>query len=229
VEVMMKLLKTMLLSAALVAGTSVLSAAQYRGGVYRNDGYQGPIQNSGAYQQGWRDAQDDASHGRHSSTRVDRYHNDADRAAYDQGYAQGYQAWVNGRNGTYAGQRPYDDADQRPCIDRDRDGDCDRRDDRWRGYGRGNSGYYGQYGGNGNGTQVARQFGFRDGVRDGQNDRASGHSFRPTSDDAYRFASNGYQGQFGSRDQYKHWYRSAYEQGYQQGYSGNGSRYGWRR
>src|SRR5690349_10532069 len=101
----MKTIRMMLLSAALLAGGSVFATAQYTGGVYRNGAYVGQQGvNSEAYQRGWHDGQEDARRGRTSSTRPDHYRNPADRAAYDQGYAQGYQARANGNGQIYNGQ-----------------------------------------------------------------------------------------------------------------------------
>ena len=226
----MRVIRMMLLSAALIAGGSIFAAAQYTGGVYRNGVYVGQQYNSDAYQRGWRDGQEDARHGRQSSTRVDRYHNDADRAAYDQGYAQGYQAWVNSQNGGYYGNgqvyAPNGNGNWRNGRRRDRDRDCDADDPCYGNNGSyypNNGGYYGNGNGYNNGAQVAQQYGYQDGVREGADDRANGHSYRPTNDTGYRLATNGYQAQFGSRDQYKQWYRQAYQQGYQQGYNGNGN------
>jgi hypothetical protein len=101
-------------------------------------------------------------------------------------------------------------------------------------YGRNNgyygNGQYGYYGRGGYGNQAA-QIGYRDGVNDGRNDRATGHSFRPTQDSSYRHASNGYNGAYGSKGAYQQDYRQAYEQGYQAGYGqagyGYGNRAGW--
>ena len=62
-------------------------------------------------------------------------------------------------------------------------------------------------------------------MNDGRNDRATGHSFRPTYDRNYKNATNGYNGAYGNKDAYKQAYRQAYEQGYQAGY-GQGS-YGY--
>jgi hypothetical protein len=249
----MRTIRMMLLSAALVAGGSIFAAAQYTGGVYRNGVYAGQnSNNSEPYQRGWRDAQDDARHGRQSSTRVDRYHNDADRQAYDQGYAQGYQAAVNGQNGGYYGNgngqvysqngRVYAPNGTWQNGRRHRgNGDCDSDDAYCNGYpnpnyrgnnnnngsyypnGTYNGGYYGNGNGYNNGAQVAQQYGYNDGLREGSDDRSTGHSYRPTSDTGYRLATNGYQAQFGSRDQYKQAYRQAYQQGYQQGYNGGGN------
>jgi hypothetical protein len=259
----MRTIRMMLLSAALVAGCSVFAAAQYTGGTYQNGVYVGTQygNNSDAYQRGVRDGQDDARHGRTTSTRHDRYHNDADRQAYDQGYAQGYQSAVNNNGGYYGNGQVYSPNGQvyapngqvyapngrwgrRQRGDRDCDSDdayCNGQPNpNYRGnnnggyYGNngnsypngtynGNGGYYGNgYGYNNNGAQVAQQNGYNDGLREGSDDRANGHSYRATNDPGYRMATNGYQAQFGSRDQYKQWYRQAYEQGYQQGYNGNG-------
>jgi Ni/Co efflux regulator RcnB len=90
-------------------------------------------------------------------------------------------------------------------------------------YGRSNSGAYGR-----GGMNQASQVGYQDGIRDGQNDRATGHSFRPTQDDNYRNASRGYSSVMGDKNQYKSIYRQGYQQGYQQGYgSGGGRRWGF--
>ena len=58
-------------------------------------------------------------------------------------------------------------------------------------------------------------------MNDGQHDRATGHSFRPTHDDNYKNAP-GYSSSMGDRQQYKNTYRQGYEQGYPQGYNGGG-------
>ena len=54
-------------------------------------------------------------------------------------------------------------------------------------------------------------------VNDGSHDRATGHSFRPTHDGAYKHAP-----EYGHpeirRDEYKNIYREAYVRGYQKGY-----------
>jgi hypothetical protein len=87
------------------------------------------------------------------------------------------------------------------------------------GYGPNNGGAYG-----GDINRMAQQNGLRDGANDGQRDRQTGHSFRPTSMDNYKNAP-GYTGTHGSdRDQYKNIYRQAYQQGYQEGYNGGGGR-----
>ena len=82
------------------------------------------------------------------------------------------------------------------------------------GYYGGNYGYYGPAAYSGN----AEQIGFQDGLRDGRNDRMTGHSFRPTHDDNYHNADRGYSGAFGGKQAYKDTYRMGYERGYQEGY-----------
>jgi hypothetical protein len=105
------------------------------------------------------------------------------------------------------------------------------RDDSWHSYNGGNRGYYPYYGGNGyyggnrGGLGQAQSIGYQDGVRDGQNDRATGHSFRPTHDDSYHNADRGYSSAFGDKQTYKNTYRQGYEQGYQRGYNANGGRW----
>jgi hypothetical protein len=60
-------------------------------------------------------------------------------------------------------------------------------------------------------------WGYQDGFNDGSHDRATGHSFRPTHDSAYKRAP-----EYGhppmSRDEYKNVYREAYVRGYEKGY-----------
>jgi hypothetical protein len=60
-------------------------------------------------------------------------------------------------------------------------------------------------------------WGYQDGFNDGTHDRATGHSFRPTHDSAYKRAP-----EYGhppmNRDEYKNLYREAYVRGYEKGY-----------
>jgi len=114
--------------------------------------------------------------------------------AYQTGYNRGYGVNSNGRWGR----------------DRDRAG-----------YGYGNGGY-GNSGYN-RGNNGAQQVGYADGVNDGRQDRQTGHSFRPTQQQAYKNADHNYNQAYGGRQQYKDAYRVAYQQGYQQGYNGGGS------
>ncbi len=109
-------------------------------------------------------------------------------------------------------------------ADRDRDNDRDRDRDNDRVGNRGGYGY-GQYGNGryGNGRfGRGGQVGYQDGLNDGRNDRATGHSFRPTQDSNYRHADHGYSGMFGDKGSYQQSYRDAYMQGYQEGYGAQG-------
>jgi len=141
-------------------------------------------------------------------------------------------ALVAGSSALAAAQQPayqgwgYQDRDRDWDRDHDRDRDRDRDRDWDRDRDRDRDGYYGRYG-NRNYAN-ARQFGYQDGFNDGRNDRATGHSFRPTHDSNYKHADRGYYG-YGDRNYYKQMYRQAYEQGYQQGYNsgGYGRRRGW--
>jgi hypothetical protein len=70
----------------------------------------------------------------------------------------------------------------------------------------------------------AEDVGYRDGINDGQHDRSTGHSFRPTHDDNYKNADRGYHSDMGSKQAYKDSYRRGYERGYQEGYRAHGFR-----
>jgi hypothetical protein len=66
-------------------------------------------------------------------------------------------------------------------------------------------------------ADYAAHWGYRDGFTDGSHDRATGHSFRPTHDGAYKLAPEYGQSPLG-RDEYKTIYREAYVRGYEKGY-----------
>lgn len=67
---------------------------------------------------------------------------------------------------------------------------------------------------------LAYSQGIQDGKMDGQHDRMTGHSYRPTQDDNYRHADRGYSYSMGNKDAYKQQYRNGYMSGYEQGYRG---------
>lgn len=115
----------------------------------------------------------------------------------------------------------HEDQDRHDDHDRDwhRDHDRDRNDNDYRNR---NGGYNGGSYNNGRGGNQAAQIGFEDGRLDGQNDRRTGHSFRPTHDDNYKNASRGYNSSWGDKNQYKQMYRQGYARGYPQGYNGRG-------
>jgi hypothetical protein len=67
-------------------------------------------------------------------------------------------------------------------------------------------------------AQRARSYGYNDGLAEGERDRRTGHSFRPTHSDRYEDASDHGNHDGMSRDQFKGIYREAYFHGYQRGY-----------
>ena len=168
--------------------------------------------NSSAYQDGYRDAQQDRSRSGHYHPRGDRWKGD-DRNAYESGYRAGYGNGQYGYgNGGWNGR------------DRDRDHD---RDGRWNGgYGNGAYGYpSGAYGyGYGRQGGPAAQFGYQDGFSYGQRDASSGKGYNATGSQYYEDADHGYNSRFGDRNSYRQGYRQAYQQGYQDGYYGRGGR-----
>jgi len=67
-------------------------------------------------------------------------------------------------------------------------------------------------------AERARSFGYHDGLAEGERDRVTGHSFRPTHSDRYEDAPD-HGNRYGlSRDEFKSIYREAYLRGYQRGY-----------
>ena len=60
--------------------------------------------------------------------------------------------------------------------------------------------------------------GYADGQYIGQEDRQTGHSYRPHEHDSYKNGDAGYSQFGGDKDTYKSKYRSGYEAGYSQGY-----------
>jgi hypothetical protein len=222
----MKVFRTVLLSAALLGCISLVATAQdwdrdrdhdrdrdrdRQSGWYNNNGYN----NQAAYQQGLHDGREDSQH-----NRVKDHHrkwNGNDRAAYDAGYRAGQQsAYRNGRYYPNGGYYPNQPVYNGPYNNGPYNNGPYNNGPYNNGPYYGNGGYYGN-----NGMQVAQQYGYQDGVNEGSNDRATGHSFRPTHDRGYQLATNGYQPQFGSKQQYQQWYRQAYEQGYNRGYNSN--------
>jgi hypothetical protein len=67
-------------------------------------------------------------------------------------------------------------------------------------------------------AERARTFGYHDGLAEGQRDRMTGHSFRPTHNDRYEDASDHGDHYGMSRREFKSIYRDAYLRGYQRGY-----------
>lgn len=155
-----------------------------------------------AYKEGYEQGRADADNRHVPRPDYNHYREADDRQAFREGYEAGYK-----------GAREHEEHD----FDRDRDHhdeDRDRDNHDWdRDHAASANGGYGSL------ERIARENGFRDGMNDGQKDRATGHSFRPTHDDNYKNAP-GYSSNMGDRQQYKNFYRAAYEQAYPQGYNG---------
>jgi hypothetical protein len=208
----------MFAATAALAGALALPAAAQVG--WRNAQYNGAYNDNKAYQQGYREGQEDRAHGSqvpHNHT----WKNNSDAGAYAAGYRDGYN---NGRTGNWSNNNGWGQNGRSGDNDRWHDRDHDR----WRNQGNwgNNNGRWNNSGSYGNVMRQAQQVGYRDGVNDGQHDRSTGHSFRPTQDDNYKNADRGYTSSYGDKQQYKNAYRQGYEQGYQQGYNGG---HGWRR
>ena len=161
----------------------------------RDDAHRNRVYNDRGYEDGVRQ-------GQHDRGRSSRYNyqtspwqrGDAGyRDAYRRGYEQGYN------QGNSGGGYPYPNGTYTG------------------GYGR-NYPYSSQRGY----SNQALNLGLQDGRMDGQNDRATGHSYRPTEDSNYKHADRGYNSAYGNKDSYKQEYRNGYLQGYQQGYGNQG-------
>ncbi|MFB3815031.1 MAG: hypothetical protein ACE14L_13060 [Terriglobales bacterium] len=145
------------------------------------------------YERGVRDGRNDREHHRQFRIRDRRWNDRGDRNAYLAGYRAGYGHSGYGWDGGY-------DRDRRWGYPDDR-----RRGGSW-GY---NQGY-----------QHAYNTGYQDGLLLGQNDRRTGHSYRPTEHAAYKDADHNYSLVGGDKQTYKNEYRNGYNRGYQAGYNG---------
>src|SRR5206468_1328122 len=111
-EEMMKFLRLLLISVALIAGNSVLSFAQGQRperGHRDNDGDKDRDgnhdrddnrnwQNSAAYQDGLKFGRKDGEHNKRNHSDHKRWKSDNDRRAYDAGYNRGYRDATGNRN-----------------------------------------------------------------------------------------------------------------------------------
>jgi len=109
-------------------------------------------------------------------------------------YGEDAYAYRYGGTGVYRDQR-YDSRGYDP-----------RGDDQRGEYGRGWS------------NNPAYETGFRDGLEKGRDDASHRRSFDVNRQSWYRSADRGYDGRFGSRNEYERLYRDAFEQGYARGY-----------
>lgn len=79
---------------------------------------------------------------------------------------------------------------------------------------------------------VAREHGFRDGMKDGRDASRERDRFNPQNSGDWQKGTNGYEGRYGNKNAYKQAYRDAYVQGYRNGYGDRrnvrNNRSGWR-
>lgn len=151
-------------------------------------------------------------------------HDDTYRDSYRRGYEAGFKDGQAGRNrrydrrdvervlGTSLGN-VYDDDNYN-----DRDYRYDRRDNRRYDDRRYNDVY-----------SVAQQNGYRDGIRQGQEDRARRRGYDADNSSEYRNALRGYRSEYGNRAAYQRAYREGFVRGYDEGYrrSTNTGRFPW--
>ncbi len=216
-----------IVAAAALSMGAVAANAQWRGDRdHDNDdrGWRGDNRSydQRAYRQGLEHGREDRSRNRHYNYRThdwnrgDSSYRGAYQRGYDQGYNQGYANGAYGNDypyGRYPHNYPYGGYPSNYPY-----GNYP--------YPQGRRGGYGGYGGYGNPGNIGYSQGLQDGRYDGQHDRDTGHSYRPTEDSNYKHADRGYSSSFGDKNMYKQDYRSGYLAGYQQGY---GQGYGRRR
>jgi hypothetical protein len=93
------------------------------------------------------------------------------------------------------------------------------------GYPSSRGGYPGSYPGSrgpvGRYTSPAADNGYRDGYAAGRDDARDRDRYDPVRSSRYRSGDHGYNGRYGSRDEYKREYRAAFQRGYDQGFREN--------
>jgi hypothetical protein len=177
----------------------ILGAAMLSGSVFAGAQMMVPMQpapyqdydDRRAFKDGYKQGVFDARNGRRADLNCDRFHyRDADDVRY---YREGYIRGFREVRGEWR--------DEWVRGDRDRDGDRDgNRDRNWV-------------------ADYARRMGKQDGLNDGMSDRRTGHSYRPTHDNSYKHADNGYEFRFGNKNDYKAFYREGYARGYEEGWN----------
>ncbi len=169
----------------------------------------------------------------------------ATQYGYDEGYRQGLRVGedhgrrgqqfnfgvaIEYRQGDYGWRPSYGSRDQ-------------YRTDFRLGFERGYRSGYEQYGGNRNGppswsngrargngnwdrggSDLAFSNGFNDGYKEGLNDGRRRHRNDPYAESLYRSGNHGFQGWYGSREEYRWNYRNAFQRGYERGFAD-----GWHR
>jgi hypothetical protein len=68
--------------------------------------------------------------------------------------------------------------------------------------------------------RIARENGYRDGLRMGEEDREIGRRFDADNNIMFRRADSGYRWEYGFRDLYRRMYRDAFIRGYEDGFHG---------
>ena len=144
----------------------------------------------------------------------DRNSDTANNPNYQQGLKHGQDDRANNRQGQYR---------QHPATGDDRRAYEAGYDQGYRNYRSGNStnafreGDVYEPNARGYGTQSpGYQKGLREGMNDGQVDRASGRSFK--YGDGYKHPGRGYVSMYGNKHDYERKYREAYQKAYQQAY-----------
>ena len=129
--------------------------------------------------------------------------------------AEKFKNGRNARDGRWDGRGPRRDRDDRYDDDDDRYGNDDYR------YGRGRDRDNGGYGGYNNPSQIRQQAlsnGYQEGLRAGQDDRASSRGYDLENHNTYRDATAGYNSSYGDVNTYRNSFREGYRQGYDEGY-----------
>lgn len=147
--------------------------------------------------------------------------------------AEKFKNGRNARDGRWDGRGPRRDRDDRYDDDDRYDNDDRYNNDDYRngdyrngrnGRGTNNGGYYDR-------SEIRRQAqsnGYQEGLRAGQDDRASGRSYSLDSHNSYRDATTGYNSAYGDVNFYRNGFREGFRQGYDEGYrnSRTSGRYG---
>ena len=78
--------------------------------------------------------------------------------------------------------------------------------------------YYGYNSYGYNTADIARKYGYQDGLNDGADASREGDRYHPRNSGDWQKGTNGYESRFGSKSAYKQAYRQAYLEGYNAGY-----------
>jgi hypothetical protein len=237
------------LGLAMMLGITVATAqAQYRDYDYRGGQYNNQERWSKertrdyafklGYHQGYSETRDAFEWGNRRSVRdMSGYHNDTNgylgwmgyrddyRNAYRKGFEQAFNDFRSGRERRYGRndvERALGDRLKDVYIDdRGYEDPRGRRDD-YRNYDDRS------YGGRGDVYGMAQQNGYRDGLRQGEDDRQHRRNFDYERQSRYRDALSGYRSEYGDRDRYRDAYRDGFRRGYSEGFRrGDNNRGRW--